>query len=297
MRVLVTGASGQLGAFVLDHLHQTSHEVIAWSGPNSGSPGLLRGIPLEPVDFRDLPSIQRKLGTSDPDGILHLAALSRTDAVRQDLSLANRINVEATEILADWCAQHDRRFLFVSTDLVFDGSRPWWRENDRPSPVLAYGRTKRDAENLARMVPQSLILRLSLLFGFSKIGKPTFFESILKDLQAGQPRKLFLDEFRTPIDYETTAQILVMLLDRFEITGVIHVGGIERLSRFELIQRAAKSFGLDPSLVLGNCQTETDLPEPRPTDVSLDTTGLNNLLPHLHRRSIDEWSDPSILPF
>ncbi len=291
MRVLVTGASGQLGGFVLDRLAQTRQEVIAWSGPNTEQRNREPGqIPWVPVDLNDLPAVQRKLGAADPEIVLHLAALSRVDLVRQDPDLARRMNVESTGFLADWCRLHHRRFLFTSTDLVFDGSLPWWREDDLPSPLMAYGRTKYDAENLVKLAGHSLIVRLSLLFGISKIGKPTFFDSILQDLRSGQARELFQDEFRTPLNYESAAEVLVALLDRPDIEGILHVAGVERLSRFDLIMRAAKAFGLDHSLVLGNRQKDTDSPEPRPTDVSLDTTKLCTLLPNLHRPTIEQWS-------
>jgi dTDP-4-dehydrorhamnose reductase len=72
--------------------------------------------------------------------------MSAAEAVRLDPARGRAVNTEATARLADWCARRDRRIVYTSTDLVFDGSRPWSREEDRAEPVLAYGRTKRDAE-------------------------------------------------------------------------------------------------------------------------------------------------------
>ncbi|CAN5877340.1 SDR family oxidoreductase [soil metagenome] len=285
MRVLITGASGQLGAYLLDRIGSTRHEVIAWSGSTAGHRA---DIPLTPLDLANIPATLQALEAADPEVVLHLAARSRADEVRNNPARAEAINVQATGALAQWCSRHQRRLVFPSTDLVFEGSRPWWREDDPAEPVLAYGRSKRAAEPLVLADPRHLVARLSLLYGPSRIGKPTFFEATIAAIRAGQSRTLFLDEFRTPLDYDTAAEALVLLVDRPEIRGLLHVAGTERLSRFDLIQRAAKALGLDASLVLGNHQIDINSTEPRPADASLDTTRLAATLPNLRRGTIEE---------
>ncbi|HEU5117820.1 MAG TPA: sugar nucleotide-binding protein, partial [Isosphaeraceae bacterium] len=208
------------------------------------------------------------------------------EAARRAPAIAHAVNVEGTGRLTDWCRHLGRRIVYTSTDLVFDGSAPWRKETDPAQPILEYGRSKRAAEPAVLDVPRGLVARLSLLFGPSRNGRASYFDRTLKSWKKGEPQTFFEDEFRTPLDLDSAALILVNLLES-EVTGVVHVGGPERLSRFDLMRRVAEAMGLDPALVRSNRQQDADLPEPRPADVSLDTARLLDLMPDLSRPSIE----------
>jgi dTDP-4-dehydrorhamnose reductase len=231
-------------------------------------------------------AVAAALAAMDPDAVLHTAAVTSTEAAYRAPQHAAAVNVAATAHLAAWCTQHDRRLLFTSTDLVFDGARSWYREEEPAEPILEYGRTKRAAEPLVRAVPRGLVARVSLLYGPAGSGKPGFFDLALDALSRGEPRSFFEDEFRTPLDYHTATAILVRLLES-EATGILHVGGPERLSRFALMRRAAIARGIDPALVRASRQAEHPGSEPRPADVSLDTTRLTTVLPDLERPDVE----------
>ena len=284
MRVVLTGASGQLGAYLISSLLARGHEIVAWS---SSDPGERSGVPLVPVDLADPESIADALDRADPEVILHVGAISTADGVRRNPDRARLVNVEATARLADWCGRRDRRIVFTSTDLVFDGSRPWNREDDPAEPVLAYGRSKRDAEPSVLATPRGLVARLPLLFGPSRCGREGYFDRTLAALQAGATQTFFVDEFRTPLHFALAADDLARLVESDQV-GLLHVAGAERISRFDLMRRVAAASGLDPGLVLGNRQAEATFPEPRPADVSLDSSRLAALWPGLPRPSIEE---------
>ncbi len=114
-----------------------------------------------------------------------------------------------------------------------------------------------------------------------------YFDQAIQAMRRGEPRAFFEDEFRTPLDYKTTAEILVKLLET-DVSGVLHVAGAGRVSRFELMRRIAVAMGLDPGLVRANRQADAPSPEPRPGDLSLDTTKLAGLLPDFRRPGIEE---------
>jgi dTDP-4-dehydrorhamnose reductase len=284
MRVLVTGASGQLGAYLIDRLVRERQQVVGWSGRE---PGIRGGVELVPVDLTDSAATARALQAADPDVIIHTAARSRAEEVRADPSGAWEINVAATRRLAEWCAARQRRLVTTSTDLVFDGTRAWNREDDPAVPVLEYGRTKRAAESAALGVPGGLVARLSLLFGPSRSGRQVYYDRTIAALGRGEPQTFFVDEFRTPLDLMTAADALAGLAAS-EARGLVHVGGSERMSRFELIRRVAAALGLDISLVQGNRQSDAPSAEPRPADVSLDTERLVSVLPGLRRPTIEQ---------
>jgi dTDP-4-dehydrorhamnose reductase len=284
MRILVTGASGRLGSALIDRLTgERRHEIVAWSGTTRGRSV---GIPLLPVDLCHAPAILESLEAADPDAVIHAGAVSSADAVYRGRTRARAVNVEATRFLAAWAASRGRRLVFTSTDLVFDGSKSWYREDDPARPILAYGRTKSEAERFVLVVPGGLVARLSLLFGSTPSGRLGFIDLAIDALRRGEPRPFFEDEFRTPLDYRTAADILVRLVES-EAVGIVHVGGPERLSRFELMRRAALAAGVDPHLVRSGRQADAILPEPRPADVSLDTSRLAALLPAIVRPSVE----------
>ncbi len=284
MRILVTGASGQLGAFLLDELIKTDHAPIAWSGTTTVHRG---PVAIRPVDLADPAALAAALDAADPDAILHAGAISQSAAVHRDPHRAEAVNVDATRQIADWSARNNRRLVFTSTDLVFDGNRGMYREDDPAEPVLAYGRTKRRAEGVVTALPLGLVARLSLLYGPKRGDRDSFFDRSIASIRTGVPQSFFADEFRTPLDYPTAARALVLLAADPRATGLLHLGGPERMSRHDLMRRAAIALGLDPSLVVANLRSDALMAEPRPADVSLDTTRLAALLPDLSRPTVE----------
>ncbi|MGE3822221.1 MAG: NAD(P)-dependent oxidoreductase [Isosphaeraceae bacterium] len=283
MRVVLTGASGQLGSYVAGRLIAAGHEVWAWSG---GATGERAGVPLRPVDLTDAGAVERALREADPAVVIHAAALSTAEGVRRDPERAWKVNVEATARLADWCARKGRKLIHTSTDLVFNGLGSFRQEDDPAEPILAYGRSKREAEPAVLSSPGGLVARMSLMFGPSRAGRPTYLDQTAEALRRGEPQTFFEDEYRTPLDFDTAAEALTRLAAS-EAAGLLHIAGSERMSRFELVRRFATTMGLDPRLVGANRQRDVTFPEPRPADVSLDTTRLAALLPDLERPSVE----------
>ncbi len=289
MQILVTGASGRLGSHVLKRLAESGHEVVAWSGSRSGERS---GFPLRRVELLDDEAVQSAIEAASPDVVIHSGAMSRADAVRRQASLGWNINVRATELLCAWARKHGRQLLFTSTDLVFDGTRSWYREDDPPVPIVEYGRTKAAAEAAVLTRCRGLVVRLSLLYGPSGSDHDSYFDQAIAALRDGRPQGFFTDEFRTPLDFGTAAEILVRLAES-DATGIVHAGGPERMSRFELMRRAAAVLGADKELVQANHRADAPGPEPRPADLSLDTRLLRRLLPGLVLPVIEEALAPS----
>jgi dTDP-4-dehydrorhamnose reductase len=277
MRILLTGASGQLGAYLLRELTAGGEEVIAWSGSPRGE---RFGVPLEPVDLADAAVVAAAFRRARPDAVLHAAAVASIAECHRDPERARRVNVGGTGTLAELAAAAGARLVLVSTDLVFDGESPPYREGDPPAPLSAYGRSKAEAEAAALAAPRAAVARVSLLFGRSLAGRPSFFDQQAEALCTGRPVTLFLDEWRTPLHLATAARALVALA-RSDFAGVLHVGGPERLSRLEMGQRLARSLGADPGVIVAARRADPPAAEPRPRDVSLDSSLWRRLFPAL----------------
>jgi dTDP-4-dehydrorhamnose reductase len=249
--------------------------VTAWSGSQEGD---LFGTSLNKVDLKSPPQVEAAFERARPEFIIHSAAIARADVCFADKGLAEQVNVRGTRLLADLAAEHRVRLVYVSTDLVFDGQQGAYREGDAAIPLSVYGRSKLTAERSVLTIPRSAVARVSLLFGPSLTHRPSFFDQQCSALRAGRPLTLFSDEWRTPLSLATAARALVELADS-PVTGVIHVGGAERLSRWEMGQKLAETIHGDPAVFVAGRQSDATLPEPRPRDVSLDSSRWRSLFP------------------
>jgi dTDP-4-dehydrorhamnose reductase len=255
-------------------LRQGDDAVIAWSGSRTGT---LLGVPLHPVDLTDRDTLSDAFRAARPDVVVHTAALTTIAGCFRSPLAARAVNVEGSAALAELAAAAKARLLLLSTDLVFDGERGWYREQDAPSPLSIYGQSKVAAEAEVLAVPGSAVARVSLLFGPS-IGGRSFFDEQVAALRGGTACTLFEDEWRTPLGVHTAARA-VLDLARSDFVGVVHVGGPERLSRLEMGRRLAAFLRCDPEVIVPAKRSTVASPEPRPRDTSLDSTRWRELFP------------------
>jgi dTDP-4-dehydrorhamnose reductase len=292
MRILVTGASGQLGGYFLRRLQGSDLTVAAWSGSRRGE---LFGSVLHPVDLGDADAVRAAFRAARPDLLFHAAAQARIADCYHDPDLAYRINTSGSALLAELASAAGARLLLVSTDLVFDGEHGGYREEDAPSPLSVYGRSKADAEGAVLAAPHTVVARVSLLYGPSVVGRPSFFDEQVAALRAGRPVTLFADEWRTPLALSTAAEALLALA-RSDFTGLLHLGGPERLSRLEMGQRLADFLGVSSSAIVAVKRADIPSPEPRPRDTSLDSSRWRSLFPGLSwpgwREGLEELLHP-----
>jgi len=279
-RWLITGASGQLGGYLLDEFVRADSEgerdfITAWSGRTTGMRG---AVAMVPVDLASERAIDSAFTSADPTIVVHAAAISRIDACRDDPERARAVNVLATRRLADRSADCGCRFLYVSTDLVFDGEKGDYAESDAARPLSLYGRTKLEGEHASSRAPDSLTLRVSLLYGpgLHRRGD-TMFERQYGMLREGRTCDAFDDEWRTPLDLATAASA-ILAAARGGARGLLHLGGPERLSRFEMACELARSLGLPESRV-ARSSAAGRFSEPRPRDTSLDSRRWRALFP------------------
>jgi dTDP-4-dehydrorhamnose reductase len=277
MPILVTGASGQLGAYLLRELSQIRLTVAAWSGSRRGE---LYGIPLTPVDLTDRAAVASSFRSLGPDVVIHCAALSSVAQCYREPALAESVNVGGTQLLADLAEQARAKLLYVSTDLVFDGERGGYREDDAPAPLSTYGRSKARAEEAVRRLARGLVVRVSLLFGPTLTGRPSFFDEQQAALRQGRTCTLFSDEWRTPLSLTTAARALIALAESDQ-AGMLHLGGPERMSRLEMGRRLAAFLGVDAAVIVPARRADVAAPEPRPRDTSLDSSRWRGLFPQL----------------
>jgi dTDP-4-dehydrorhamnose reductase len=216
--------------------------------------------------------------------ILHAAAIARIDAGFQDPERAAQVNTRGTALLAELAERTGARLVLVSTDLVFDGERGNYREGDPPNPLSVYGRTKADAEATVLATNGNAVARVSLLFGPSMwgtlLGRPSFFDTTVEALRTGRPVTLFTDEWRTPLALTAAAESLIALVES-DVSGLLHLGGPERLSRLEMGHMLAEHLGASSESIIAARREDVPSAEPRPRDTSLDSSRWRALFPEL----------------
>jgi len=213
--------------------------------------------------------------------------MTAVGACHADPLLAERINRDATRILAESAAACGARMVFTSTDMAFAGDNAPYRPDDAPDARSCYGRSKVAAERAIAAVPGVLIVRIPLLFGRPRTPRSTTFERQVAALRSGAPLRLFTDEYRTPLFLEDAARALVALAQS-DLGGVVHVAGPERMSRYELIERVARRLGIDRPKLEPCSRLSIDAAEPRPEDLSLDGSGFVERYPELAPRTVEQ---------
>lgn len=273
MHILVTGASGGLGGYLLRHLSRTDHRVTAWSGSQAG---MAFGFRITPVSLTDGQTLRQALLAARPDVIVHAAAMASVAKCFQSPELAWRVNAEATRELAAVASDLSARLLLVSTDLVFDGRQGGYRELDAAQPLSIYGRTKLAAEEAILGYDRAAVARASLLFGPALSGRRSFFDEQVAAIREARPCRLFSDEWRTPLALSTAASALIQIAES-EFTGRLHLGGPERVSRIEMGERLARELGCDTDSLVSVTRDSATADEPRPRDNSLDSSQWRSL--------------------
>ena len=226
------------------------------------------------LDLTDRANVERTWQSIKPNAVIHCAALSRTKDCEQDPEQARCINVEATAHLAQ--LSQDIPFIFLSSGEVFDGKTGWYVETDEPNPINVYGKTKLEAERVVLQNPRHTVVRIVLTAGTSQNGDRSFVEDMCRTAKAGKNVTLYADEFRCPVPAGVIARVIWELVDRKQ-PGLYHLGGSERLSRWEIGETLLPWCPeLKGHLVEGSARNHVG--SPRPADLSLRYDKIQSLL-------------------
>lgn len=291
-RLLVTGSSGFLGWTVC----QVAKETYDVYGTYSTHPVSLPNVSFIKNDLTDFATVKDLFSQVKPDAILHLAAQSKPNFCQVNPQLSQTINVTATLNLARLCAELGIPFVFTSTDLVFSGKNAPYKESDSVSPINIYGQQKAAAEaQILNIYPQGVICRMPLMFGQPSPVANSFIQGFIKTLQSGETLSLFTDEYRTPVSSVTAAKGLLLALEKCQ-GEIIHLGGKERISRYQFGRLMAEVLALPSDKITPCQQADVKMAAPRPADVSLDSSKAFSLgyQPPSIREELNHFSDQLI---
>ena len=261
--VWITGSNGLIG----NYLVQTASRHAPSYRP--------RSLTRADFDLLDFAAVEREFLRDKPQLVIHCAAITVVSDAQKNPELARRINVEVTRHLAQLAS--DIPFVFFSTDLVFDGRKGNYVETDTPNPLHIYGETKVAAEEIVLKNPRHLVVRTSINSGTSIAGNRAFDEQLHRSFQqAGQGMTLFTDEFRCPIPAVETARAVWELATK-NCTGLYHVAGAEKLSRFQIGELLVKRWPDVTTTIKAGLAKDFQGP-PRALDTSLNISKVQKVL-------------------
>jgi len=202
------------------------------------------------ADITEAAAVGALLDQLRPDAVVDLAAVADIDRAERERDLAWAVNVEAARVIASASAALGSAFLYFSSDAVFAGTAARYTEEDPPSPVNYYGRTKAEGERaVLAAYPGAGIVRISLALGFPVTGGNSFFAALEAGLRAGKEITAPSDEVRTPVDVSTLSACVLELLG-MRHAGVIHIGSTDSIDRATLTRKAAALMGFPDARII-----------------------------------------------
>ncbi len=274
LKIIITGSSSFLGRNLLK-FSPSGRKIFAFYRHN------------KPVGYgQDIKYVQLDLLSPNWDSlekihvdvIIHAAAMASLDECETQPEIAHRINYESTNRLVKYADKIGARFIFISTDVVFDGNKGNYVEDDIPKPLNVYAQTKVKAENfILSQHKNAVIVRPSIFYGRALNGRPSFTEIMMKNLYAGKQVFLFTDQIRTPLYVKDLASAIWELIDHNHC-GALHIGGPQQLSRWQIGQILCRVFNFDENLLIPVKSEEVNLVALRPLDCSLNTNLASSIL-------------------
>lgn len=272
MKLLITGASGLLGInLAMESMRE--HEVIGVDrGKLQSAP-----FPVTKINFFNDNAFEATLDSTQPDWVINCAALANLEECERHPDQAKILNTNLPRELAEACAKRNIKFIHLSTDAVFDGTKEgMYAEDDEPSPPGIYSQTKLDGEYAVLDAnPNAIIARVNF-FGWSLGGRRSLGEFFVNNLSEGRNVNGFTDVIFCPMWVNHLSQTLIEMLEK-DLHGLYHVVGAQAMSKYQFGVEVARKFGLRESLI-----------EPQSVErSSLTAKRSHNLWLSIHKLSTD----------
>ncbi len=276
LKILVTGASGLLGSKLTELLVNKEYEV--YSGYYTHKPKY--GIPVK-LDVSSENIVSKIISRIKPDIIVHSAALTNVDKCETDKDLAFKINVIGTRNIALSSKKYNVFLIYGSTDYIFNGDKGLYNEDDTPDPINYYGLTKLKGEKeIMNILSEYCIVRPSVIYGsIPASGKINFSLWVIEKLRNNESINVVIDQWNSPTLNINLAEMIIEVMKR-RLTGIYHLAGATRISRYEFAKLIAKSFELDDALINPINSSGINWIAKRPRDSSLDVSKARRILSH-----------------
>ena len=235
-RILIFGAGGFTGGRLVLAAQRAGWQVTAPS----------RNL----VDITEPHTVSRRIKEERPDVVVNAAAMAGIDRAEINQAEAYQVNTSGAVNIARSCAELGSKHIFFSSDAVFDGTAAICSEDASTNPLNYYGFTKAEAERqITEINSGAVILRVALILGFPVAGGNSYLAGTQRRLQAGETVPAPRDEIRTPVDIHTLCTA-VLELTQSAFSGILHLGALESINRYDLTCQIATRLGFDTKNIL-----------------------------------------------
>ncbi len=242
-KLLVVGGSGLLGSKLLERCEGT-FSVFATYKTHA-----LRGKNSLMLDVTDRGATLKLVKRIKPDYVIDTHALTNLDYCETHKEEAWEVNVKGTQNVAEACRELGCKYVFMSTDSVFDGKRKRYVEDDETNPLNYYGVTKLAAERAIEEIGvDQFIARTSVIYGRGGMNKVNFVSWLVEKLSKGEKVNIVVDQYNNPTLVDNLVELLLTLVEN-DAEGVFHATGRNCISRYDFALQIANAFSLDNGLI------------------------------------------------
>lgn len=261
MRVFIVGASGFVGGIMFKYLSR-EHEIHGsfYSNP------VKRLIHL---DMTDIKAVKDILTLIKPDVIIHPAANPNVEYCEEHPKETWQVNVEGSRNLIEIAREIGAKFVYFSSDYVFDGTTGPYSENHIPNPINEYGFQKFAVENLIKKsLDNYLIIRITVVYGWERRGK-NFVMGLIKNLKHGDIMKVPSDQIGSPTYVNNMAQVVKELIES-DKSGIYNVAGTDIIDRYTFAKNVVEIFELDENLLIPVSTNQLGQKAKRPLNAGME---------------------------
>ena len=277
MRILITGAFGQLGSAFSRHLSEDFDIIRTGRSIPHGKNGIILDV-LNQIYFKEV------IQATEPDLVINLAAMTQVDGCELNPNLAKEINITGVQHL---CDSFDGKIIHLSTDYVFDGENGPYSEDDPVCPLSVYGETKLESERiLLNHNPNHLVIRGNVIYDDSETTKASFLNWVVNSLKEKQEIQVVNDQVNNPTWTKSMADIIALCIEK-DLSGIVHWGDADHLNRYDFAIKIAEKYVLDSKLIKAITTEELNQAAPRPLKSGLKSDKLVQAL-NVVPPSIDE---------
>lgn len=249
-KVLLTGSRGLIGQKILARLlEEGGFDILATSRSNAFTSSHPK-LNYQSLDITNHGGFQKLIQHTDANVVIHTAAMAQVDPCENQKELCWKTNVEAVKTLVQSANPKKTHLIHFSTDFVFDGTGPLYREEDKPNPPAYYGASKLESEKILQTYSGSwTILRVLLVYGWSPdLHRSNIVLWTKENLEKGKKLRVATDQFRMPTLAEDIAEVVLKVI-RKRATGFYHICGKDMMSIFDIAKNTAEFFELPVSLL------------------------------------------------
>ncbi len=264
-RLLVVGAGGLLGGRFIE-LGRGKFDVFGTCNSHR-----LTGNNFVHMDVTKRQDVFRIIEKIKPAVVIDTHALHPVDYCETHPEEAWEVTVNGTRNVAEASKRAGAKYVFFSTDYVFDGKKLSYTEKDKPNPLNYYGKTKWAAEMvLEALGVNHIIARAAVLYGMGGQGKASFVSWVVEKLKGGEKINVVTDQHNNPTFADNLVEIIFRLYEK-DAEGLFHVTGKECISRYDFARSIARVFGLNNRLIVPITTPELNQIATRPEKINMST--------------------------